>query len=102
MKALPAVRCCLLTPTYLYTTGSPWALEVKPDVGHAAHSAVGALPSQLTAGQAQAVTVTARDAAGNATTGGDRVELMLDSVAEGGIRLVVSKWSSFCLFLFVS
>jgi hypothetical protein len=60
---------------------------VKPDAGHAAHSAVGALPPQLTAGVAQAVTVTARDAAGNATAGGDRMELMLDSVAEGGSRL---------------
>lgn len=71
---------------------------MKPDAGHAAYSAVGALSPQLTAGQMEVVTVTARDAAGNATAGGDRVRLMLDSVAEGGIRLVGSKWSWLWLF----
>ena len=69
---------------------------MEPDAGHAAHSAVGALPPQLTAGQAQAVTVTACDAAGNATAGSDRVELMLDSVAEGRLLACCSKQCRSC------
>lgn len=54
-----------------------------PDAGHAAKSAVSALPAQLVAGKPETVTVTARDAAGNLTVGGDRVEVHLDSAAEG-------------------
>jgi hypothetical protein len=79
--------CMRPAPCWLTTrsaaAGSPWTLEVRPDGGHAAHSTVSALPPQLAAGRAEAVTVTARDAAGNATAGGDRVELLLDSAAEG-------------------
>jgi len=48
-------------------------------------SAVSALPAQLVAGKAEFVTVTARDAAGNLTASGDRVEVHLDSAAEGRV-----------------
>jgi hypothetical protein len=48
------------------------------------------LPAQLTAGQAQALTVSARDACGSATAGGDAVEVLLDSAAEGRRRVPVT------------
>lgn len=67
----------------MHASGSPWTLNVAADAGHAAHSAVSALSAQLTTGKAEVVTVTARDAAGNTTAGGDRVEVLLDSAAEG-------------------
>ncbi len=56
---------------------------IEPDQGQAQQSSVTGLQPYLIAGVPQQLAVTARDAQGNLTAGTDRVQVMLDSTAEG-------------------
>ena len=63
--------------------GSPWPLTVVPDAGRAAHSALLGVPSLFTVGKPVAISLQAKDAFGNATSGGDTVVIVADSATEG-------------------
>ena len=56
---------------------------IEPDQGQAQQSSMTGLQRYLIAGVPQQLAVTARDAQGNLTAGTDRVQVMLDSTAEG-------------------
>lgn len=56
---------------------------IEPDQGQAQQSSMTGLQPYLIAGVPQQLAVTARDAQGNLTAGTDRVQVMLDSTAEG-------------------
>ena len=64
-------------------------LNIEPDVGEAQQSSMSGLPAFLIAGVPQQMAITARDAQGNLTAGVDKVELLLDSVTEGGLTRMV-------------
>ena len=63
--------------------GSPWPLTVAPAAGRAAHSALLGVPSFFTVSQPVAISLQAKDAFGNATSGGDTVVIIADSATEG-------------------
>ena len=56
---------------------------ITPDQGQAQQSSLTGLQPYLVAGVPQQLAVTARDVQGNLTAGTDRVQVMLDSTAEG-------------------
>lgn len=60
-------------------------LRIEPDVGEAQQSSMSGLPAFLTAGVPQQMAITARDAQGNLTAGADKVEVLIDSITEGGL-----------------
>lgn len=60
-------------------------VSVVPDVGEAQQSSMAGLLPFLIAGVPQQVAITARDAQGNLTSGADDVEVLIDSVTEGGL-----------------
>lgn len=60
-------------------------LNIEPDVGDAQQSSMSGLPAFLIAGVPQQMAITARDAQGNLTAGADKVEVLIDSVIEGGL-----------------
>ena len=64
---------------------SPWPLTVVPAAGRAAHSALTGIPSRFVVGQPVGISLLAKDAFGNATSGGDTVVIVADSTAEGGV-----------------
>lgn len=70
-------------PVYLHVAGSPWILDVRAACGHASQCAVTDVPMRLIAGQTATFAISIRDAYGNRTSGGDRVEAQIDSIAEG-------------------
>ena len=67
-------------------------VNIEPDVAEAQQSSMSGLPSFLIAGVPQQVAITARDAQGNLTAGADKVEVLVDSVTEGGLCC----WSHNC------
>ena len=65
----------------------PLQVVIAPDQGQAQQSSMTGLQPDLIAGVPQQLAVTARDAQGNSTAGTDRVQVMLDSTAEGMPKL---------------
>ena len=63
--------------------GSPWPLTVIPAAGRAAHSALIGVPSSFIVGQPVAISLLAKDAFGNPTSGGDTVVVVADNATEG-------------------
>ena len=63
----------------------------------ACKSALETLLAAFVAGRAETLTVRALDGSGSATAGGDRVEVELDSVAEGRHSLPVQVGARACL-----
>ncbi|DBA83503.1 TPA: hypothetical protein ACH3X2_006431 [Trebouxia sp. C0005] len=76
-----------------HVQGSPYQVVIEPDQGQAQQSSVTGLQPDLIAGVPQQLAVTARDAQGNLTAGTDRVQVMLDSTAEGLLDMPVSQHS---------
>lgn len=58
-------------------------LDVSAARGHASQCAVTDVPMHLIAGHTVTFAISIRDAYGNRTSGGDRVEAQIDSIAEG-------------------
>lgn len=74
-----------LEPPSDATTGlAVLQVSIEPDAGEAQRSSMSGLPSFLIAGVPQQVAITARDAQGNLTACADEVEVLIDSVTEGG------------------
>ena len=75
----------LIIDIHAASVSSMLQLRIEPDVGDAQQSSMSGLPAFLTAGVPQQMAITARDAQGNLTAGADKVEVLIDSITEGGL-----------------
>ncbi|KAL0032084.1 hypothetical protein WJX77_004214 [Trebouxia sp. C0004] len=76
-----------------HVQGSPYQVVIEPNQGQAQQSSMTGRQPYLIAGVPQQLAVTARDAQGNLTAGTDKVQVMLDSTAEGLLDIPVSQHS---------